>query len=134
MKPIKIVLTIAVVGSVMSYAHYLLSDNDKVIDILSEDKSVVSSDFKGKESTAGSNNIVLGKEILSDDAEYPYPVQQLQSVLAYGLVNEEAPHLPLLEGNLTEFSDDNIQQEKIDPPQEIVELRKRIENLNALSQ
>ena len=68
---------------------------------------------------------------LSDDANYPAPVIQLQKAMAEGMANVEEPSLPLLRGDLKDFADQNIDQ-AFDKPQELVELEQRIKRLKAL--
>ncbi len=72
--------------------------------------------------------------ILSDTANYPSPVQQLQQTVAYGLVNQDAPHLPLLKGELDQFSQKNIQELDVvldtKKAQELNVLKQRLDALN----
>lgn len=51
---------------------------------------------------------VLGKSELSDNADFPSPVIQLQQTLTNGIVNIDAPELSLLRGELKDFSNQNI--------------------------
>ncbi|NAW65334.1 hypothetical protein [Photobacterium halotolerans] len=73
---------------------------------------------------------------LSEDASYPSPVQQLQQTVAYGLVNQDAPDLPLLRGELAQFSQDNIQDGEvivdIGQASELHDLKQRLEALNTV--
>ncbi|MDO6580634.1 hypothetical protein Q4491_04680 [Photobacterium sp. 2_MG-2023] len=73
---------------------------------------------------------------LSEDASYPSPVQQLQQTVAYGLVNQDAPDLPLLKGELAQFSQDNIKDGEvvvdIGQASEIHDLKQRLEALNTV--
>ncbi|MDO6708296.1 hypothetical protein [Photobacterium sp. 1_MG-2023] len=76
------------------------------------------------------------ESVLSDDASYPSPVQQLQQVVTYGLVNQDAPDLPLLRGELAQFSQDNINATAVvlneNRERELVELKQRLEALNQM--
>ncbi|QUJ67403.1 hypothetical protein KDD30_15415 [Photobacterium sp. GJ3] len=76
------------------------------------------------------------ESVLSDDASYPSPVQQLQQVVTYGLVNQDAPNLPLLRGELAQFSQDNINATAVvlneNQERELVELKQRLEALNQM--
>ncbi|WP_459782276.1 hypothetical protein [Photobacterium sp. R1] len=72
--------------------------------------------------------------ILSETANYPSPVQQLQQTVAYGLVNQDAPNLPLLKGELDQFSQKNIQASDVvldtEKAQALNALKQRLDALN----
>ncbi|MGD8112534.1 hypothetical protein [Vibrio sp. TRT 17S01] len=68
---------------------------------------------------------------LSSDANFPSPVIQLQQVVAHGLVTAENPNLPLLQGELEDFSQRNIDNKQHPLPNELVELKKRLEKLQS---
>lgn len=70
------------------------------------------------------------QNMLSDEAEYPTPVVQLQQTLTYGLINADAPSLPILKGDLESFAQSNIDDTQ-EVPDELANLKAR---LNALKQ
>ncbi|NOI30621.1 hypothetical protein [Vibrio coralliilyticus] len=75
----------------------------------------------------------LPKIKLSEDANFPSPVIQLQQTIAHGLVEVEKAELPLLRGDLAEFSQSNI-QEQYQPPAELENLQLRLKRLQSISQ
>jgi hypothetical protein len=75
----------------------------------------------------------LPKIKLSEDANFPSPVIQLQQTIAHGLVEAERVDLPLLSGELAEFSQKNISEEYPSPP-ELENLKQRLKKLQSLSQ
>ncbi|MCG9679202.1 hypothetical protein [Vibrio sp. Isolate24] len=75
----------------------------------------------------------LPKITLSQDANFPSPVIQLQQTIAHGLVEVEKAELPLLRGDLAEFSQSNI-QEQYQPPAELENLQLRLKRLQSISQ
>ena|GEM_PF-5764845 len=79
-------------------------------------------------------NLVVNNELkpLSEEAEYPSPVQQLQQTVVHGLINADAPGLPLLEGDLAEFSQNNIIQ-KYPMPEELQQLKMQLKQLQAMT-
>ncbi|CZF86684.1 hypothetical protein [Grimontia marina] len=72
------------------------------------------------------------KKLLSDDAEYPTPVVQLQQTLTYGLVNADAPSLPILKGDLESFAQSNIDDSQ-QVPDELANLKARLDALKQIS-
>ncbi|NOH22829.1 hypothetical protein [Vibrio europaeus] len=72
-------------------------------------------------------------ELLSSDVSFPTPVIQLQQTIAHGLVEAERVDLPLLSGELAEFSQKNISEEYPSPP-ELENLKQRLKKLQSLSQ
>jgi hypothetical protein len=70
---------------------------------------------------------------LSEDANFPSPVIQLQQTLTHGLIEAERVDLPLLSGELAEFSQKNISEEYPSPP-ELEDLKQRLKKLQSLSQ
>ena len=91
--------------------------------------------FTPNASSEPSSNIVNEPEplILSADAEFPTPVIQLQQTLAHGLVEAVKVDFPLLNGELSEFSQHNISEEYPSPP-ELENLKQRLSNLQSLRQ
>ncbi|USD32793.1 MULTISPECIES: hypothetical protein [Vibrio] len=75
----------------------------------------------------------LPKITLSQDANFPSPVIQLQQTIAHGLIEAERVDLPLLSGELAEFSQKNISEEYPSPP-ELENLKQRLKKLQSLSQ
>ena len=71
--------------------------------------------------------------ILSADSGFPTPVVQLQQTIAHGLREAERNDLPLLSGELSEFSQSNI-QEQYQPPAELENLQLRLKRLQSISQ
>ncbi|MCR9365227.1 hypothetical protein [Vibrio antiquarius] len=69
--------------------------------------------------------------ILSDDVAFPSPVVQLQQTMAAGLVKLADPSLELIQGDLQDFSDENI-DETYQPPLELSDLESRLEQLKQL--
>ena len=67
---------------------------------------------------------------LSPDANFPTPVVQLQQVLAHGMVEVERTQLPLVRGELDEFSQSNIDQD-YPQPAELGALRQRLNQLQS---
>ena len=67
---------------------------------------------------------------LSPDAHFPTPVVQLQQVLAHGMVEVERTQLPLVRGELDEFSQSNIDQD-YPQPAELGALRQRLNQLQS---
>lgn len=72
-------------------------------------------------------------ELFSRDVSFPTPVIQLQQTIAHGLVEAERVDLPLLSGELAEFSQKNISEEYPSPP-ELENLKQRLKKLQSLSQ
>jgi hypothetical protein len=70
--------------------------------------------------------------LLSRDAEYPSPVIQLQQTVADGFIKDSENDLPLLQGELSEFSHKNIHK-KYPQPEELTELKQRLQQLQAVS-
>lgn len=70
--------------------------------------------------------------VLSSDASFPTPVIQLQQTVAHGLIEAERTELPLLKGELAEFSQNNIHENYPSPP-ELDDLRRRLKNLQSFS-
>lgn len=72
------------------------------------------------------------KNMLSEDAEYPTPVVQLQQTLTYGLINADAPSLPILKGDLESFAQGNIDNSQ-EVPNELANLKARLNTLKQIS-
>ena len=72
------------------------------------------------------------KALLSDDAEYPTPVVQLQQTLTYGLIDADAPSLPILKGDLASFAQSNIDDSQ-QVPDELANLKARLNALRQMS-
>ncbi|KJY74128.1 hypothetical protein TW78_08825 [Vibrio coralliilyticus] len=70
---------------------------------------------------------------LSEDANFPSPVIQLQQTITHGLIEAERVDLPLLSGELAEFSQKNISEEYPSPP-ELENLKQRLKKLQSLNQ
>lgn len=69
---------------------------------------------------------------LSSDVSFPTPVIQLQQTIAHGLIEVETHSLPLLNGDLAEFSEKNINDEYPSSP-ELEDLKHRLKKLKSLS-
>ena len=65
---------------------------------------------------------------LSSEANFPSPVIALQQTLAHGMVEVEKTKLPLLSGELNQFSQTNITEDYASP-QELEDLKQRLNNL-----
>ncbi|NRB68232.1 MAG: hypothetical protein HRU48_12840 [Vibrio sp.] len=83
--------------------------------------------------TLSENSEALRKIKLSEEANFPSPVIQLQQTLTHGLIEAERVDLPLLSGELAEFSQKNISEEYPSPP-ELEDLKQRLKKLQSLSQ
>lgn len=81
-----------------------------------------------------SSNIVDEPEplILSADSGFPTPVIQLQQTIAHGLREAERNDLPLLSGELSEFSQSNIKEAYPQSP-ELNNLKLRLETLQSIT-
>lgn len=81
-----------------------------------------------------SSNIVDEPEplILSVDSGFPTPVIQLQQTIAHGLREAERNDLPLLSGELSEFSQSNIKEAYPQSP-ELNNLKLRLETLQSIT-
>ncbi|KAB0468685.1 hypothetical protein F7Q91_22845 [Vibrio chagasii] len=81
-----------------------------------------------------SSNIVDEPEplILSADSGFPTPVIQLQQTIAHGLREAERNDLPLLSGELSEFSQSNIEEAYPQSP-ELKSLKLRLETLQSIT-
>lgn len=81
-----------------------------------------------------SSNIVDEPEplILSADSGFPTPVVQLQQTIAHGLREAERNDLPLLSGELSEFSQSNIKEAYPQSP-ELNNLKLRLETLQSIT-
>ncbi|CAH7080193.1 conserved hypothetical protein [Vibrio chagasii] len=81
-----------------------------------------------------SSNIVDEPEslILSVDSGFPTPVIQLQQTIAHGLREAERSDLPLLSGELSEFSQSNIKEAYPQSP-ELNNLKLRLETLQSIT-
>lgn len=81
-----------------------------------------------------SSNIVDEPEplILSADSGFPTPVIQLQQTIAHGLREAERNDLPLLSGELSEFSQSNIKEAYPQSP-ELNNLKFRLETLQSIT-
>ncbi|WP_061032635.1 hypothetical protein [Vibrio splendidus] len=80
------------------------------------------------------SNIVDEPEplILSADSGFPTPVIQLQQTIAHGLREAERNDLPLLSGELSEFSQSNIKEAYPQSP-ELNNLKLRLETLQSIT-
>ncbi|WP_114786522.1 hypothetical protein [Vibrio tetraodonis] len=65
---------------------------------------------------------------LSSEANFPSPVIALQQTLAHGMVEVEKTKLPLLSGELNQFSQTNITEDYASP-QELEDLKQRLNKL-----
>lgn len=74
----------------------------------------------------------ISEAILSEQAEFPSPVIKLQQTLTQGLLHAESSHLPLLRGELAQFSQANISDSETQPEQ-IQQLRQKILQLKQMS-
>ncbi|WP_052703999.1 hypothetical protein [Vibrio nigripulchritudo] len=70
-------------------------------------------------------------DLFSDDISYPSPVVELQQTLAHGIQNLDAPELPLVQGELKDFSENNM-PDYIPPPEELQKLNQELERLESL--
>ncbi|EGU57675.1 hypothetical protein VINI7043_07675 [Vibrio nigripulchritudo ATCC 27043] len=70
-------------------------------------------------------------DLFSDDISYPSPVVELQQTLAHGIQNLDAPELPLVQGELSDFSEKNMPDD-IPPPEELQKLNQELERLESL--
>ncbi|WP_038175121.1 hypothetical protein [Vibrio pacinii] len=78
-------------------------------------------------------NEAASPELLSRDVNFPTPVIQLQQTVAHGLIEAERTDLPLLKGELAEFSQTNIREEYPSPP-ELKDLKQRLNQLQSINQ
>lgn len=69
---------------------------------------------------------------LSENINYPSPVQQLQQSVTQGLIKTSNPKLPLLKGDLETFATSNITQE-YKPTDELTRLKLKLKRLESLS-
>ncbi|MFW7523980.1 hypothetical protein ACODM8_07550 [Vibrio ostreicida] len=83
--------------------------------------------------TLGQSSKSLPQLKLSEEANFPSPVIQLQQTITHGLIEAESVDLPLLSGELAEFSQKNISEEYPSPP-ELENLKQRLKNLQSLRQ
>ncbi|MEZ9526805.1 hypothetical protein [Enterovibrio norvegicus] len=116
----------AAVFATISYVSSMETGSSKTL-VLKEDVSETSADIQLKTSENSKETT------LSEDASYPTPVKQLQQTLAYGLVNADAPSLPLLQGDIEQFAQSNISETHA-LPNELTELKSRLNKLKQLSQ
>lgn len=65
---------------------------------------------------------------LSSEANFPSPVIALQQTLAHGMIEVEKTNLPLLSGELNQFSQTNITEDYASPS-ELEELKQRLNKL-----
>ncbi|NOH69950.1 hypothetical protein F0225_01155 [Vibrio pectenicida] len=70
---------------------------------------------------------------LSSEANFPSPVIALQQTLAHGMIEVEKTKLPLLSGELNQFSQTNI-TEDYSSPTELEELKQRLNKLPSSNQ
>ncbi|MBW3695095.1 hypothetical protein EK599_05290 [Vibrio sp. T187] len=75
----------------------------------------------------------MSKVILSEEASFPSPAIQLQQLLAHGLIEAQKAQVPLIRGDLADFSQSNIQQQ-FDAPVELEHLQQRLKKLKSLNQ
>lgn len=69
---------------------------------------------------------------LSQEINYPSPVQQLQQSVTQGLIKSYNPELPLLKGDLAKFADSNITT-NYPQPKELQKLQLRLKRLQTLN-
>ncbi|WP_283131149.1 hypothetical protein [Enterovibrio norvegicus] len=117
----------AAVFATISYVSLMETGSSKAL-VLQEDVSDISGDTELNAQTKNEQHTTL-----SEDASYPTPVKQLQQTLAYGLVNADAPSLPLLQGDIEQFAQSNISEDHT-LPNELTELKSRLNKLKQLSQ
>lgn len=94
---------------------------------------VVPSKQAGKFTHSLAPSLDAPTDFLSRDVSFPTPVIQLQQTVAHGLLEAERVDLPLLSGELAEFSQENISEEYPSPP-ELEDLKQRLKKLQSLSQ
>ncbi len=68
---------------------------------------------------------------LSDSPAHPSPVIQLKQTLSAGRIETSKASLPLLRGDLAQFSDENLNPDQA-PPARLVELQTRLRRLETL--
>ncbi|MEI8611076.1 hypothetical protein P4S70_20155 [Enterovibrio sp. Hal110] len=117
----------AAVFATISYVSSMETGSSKAL-VLQEDVPDISGDTELNAQTKNEQHTTL-----SEDASYPTPVKQLQQTLAYGLVNADAPSLPLLQGDIEQFAQSNISEDQA-LPNELTELKSRLNKLKQLSQ
>jgi hypothetical protein len=83
-------------------------------------------------SVAQESTVSPAEVALSDDARFPAPVMQLQAELARGLVESSTNSLPLLRGDLQQFSQQNIDDDYV-TSNEVSALRDRLNALKSLN-
>ncbi|SIO93588.1 hypothetical protein [Vibrio spartinae] len=69
---------------------------------------------------------------LSRHAEYPSPVIQLQQTVTDGLLKDNNNHLPLLHGDLADFSQNNIRKQYAQSD-ELLDLKQRLQQLKSVA-
>ncbi|MDW6002748.1 hypothetical protein [Vibrio mangrovi] len=74
----------------------------------------------------------INSPVLSRDAEYPSPVIQLQQTVTDGLLQDTHNHLPLLHGDLADFSQKNIRKQ-YSQPDELIDLKQRLQQLKSVA-
>lgn len=68
---------------------------------------------------------------MSEDANFPTPVIELQQTLSHGIQHLDAPELPLVHEDLKEFAEQNMTQD-IPIPEELIKLNQELDRLQAL--
>ncbi|MEZ8822885.1 hypothetical protein AB6E04_00905 [Vibrio amylolyticus] len=86
-----------------------------------------------KSNLVESSDISSGEELaLSEDVNFPSPVIQLQQSVVHGLIEVEKTEIPLLRGDLEEFSNNNIDKQ-YPPTFELAALKQRLADLQSLN-
>ncbi len=126
-------LLLALVGLLGAYYFYSQDNLDPDISSIPTDN--IELELQKESEVASSERDVALSEpevtTFSEDANYPTPVIELQQTLAHGIQNLDAPELPLVQGDLKDFSEQNMPQD-IAPPEELIELNQELERLQAM--
>lgn len=126
-------LLLALVGFIGAYFFYSQDNPDPDISSIPSD-NIELEPQKESEVASFERDVALPEPevtTFSEDANYPTPVIELQQTLTHGIQNLDAPELPLVQGDLKDFSEQNMPQD-IAPPEELIELNQELERLQAI--
>ncbi|WP_104398551.1 hypothetical protein [Vibrio penaeicida] len=126
-------LLLALVGVIGAYFFYSQGNSDPDISSIPTDNIELEPQKESEVASFERDAALSEPEVttFSEDANYPTPVIELQQTLTHGIQNLDAPELPLVQGDLKDFSEQNMPQD-IAPPEELIELNQELERLQTI--
>ncbi|MBD1558048.1 hypothetical protein HC752_14000 [Vibrio sp. S9_S30] len=123
-----VTLLMALIGVIGAYFIYSQGNSIPELSLTPVDTKELDAQGEKKEPEATLSESEGTKS--SENINYPSPVIELQQTLTHGIQHLDDPELPLVQGDLKDFSEHTMPQD-IAMPDELIELNQELERLQA---